>query len=98
MIRELVLAEPPWYRLARKMLVAVIGSSVLGCGVALIVLPGPAILVIPLGLAILAREFVWARLLLQRLRTLLGRLRAHTRRKILPSRESGGSHEVESRD
>jgi len=31
-----------------------------------IVLPGPAILVIPLGLAILATEFVWARKLLNK--------------------------------
>jgi hypothetical protein len=32
--------------------------------VALIVLPGPAFLVIPAGLAILATEFLWARRLL----------------------------------
>lgn len=30
-------------------------------GLALLVLPGPAFLVIPAGLAILATEFVWAR-------------------------------------
>jgi hypothetical protein len=30
----------------------------------MIVLPGPAIVVIPVGLAILATEFVWARKLL----------------------------------
>ena len=35
-------------------------------GVALIVLPGPAVLVIPLGFAILATEFPWARRLLDR--------------------------------
>ena len=34
-------------------------------GIALIVLPGPAFVVIPLGLAILAAEFVWARKLLR---------------------------------
>jgi Putative transmembrane protein (PGPGW) len=39
---------------------------VLLAGVALIVLPGPAVLVIPLGLAILATEFTWARKLLDR--------------------------------
>jgi tellurite resistance protein TerC len=41
---------------------------VLLIGIAMIVLPGPAILVIPLGLAILATEFVWARRLLKRLK------------------------------
>lgn len=56
------------FRGARKVLVAVIGLSVLAFGVALIVIPGPAILVIPLGLAILAPEFLWARKLLRQLK------------------------------
>lgn len=55
-------------RVARKFVVAVIGATVLAFGVALIVLPGPAFVVIPLGLAILATEFLWARRLLRRLR------------------------------
>ena len=55
-------------RFARKVAVAVIGSSVLAFGIALIVLPGPAFIVIPLGLAILATEFVWARRLLRRVK------------------------------
>jgi len=62
---------------ARKVAVAVLGFIVLAFGVALIVLPGPAVLVIPLGLAILATEFVWARRLLAPLRKLLRRLRKH---------------------
>jgi tellurite resistance protein TerC len=53
-------------RLARKIVVAVIGGTVLLLGLALIVLPGPAFVVIPLGLAILASEFLWARRLLRR--------------------------------
>lgn len=48
-------------RFARKVAVAVIGSTVLALGIALIVLPGPGFIVIPLGLAILATEFLWAR-------------------------------------
>ena len=39
---------------ARKPVVAVVGGTVLLIGIALLVLPGPAFLVIPLGLAILA--------------------------------------------
>jgi hypothetical protein len=35
-------------------------------GAAMLLLPGPAILVIPLGLALLATEFAWARRLLRR--------------------------------
>lgn len=55
-------------RFARKVAVAVIGTSVLAFGIALIVLPGPAFIVIPLGLAILATEFLWARRLLHLVR------------------------------
>jgi len=48
-------------RRIRKILVAIIGFTLLLIGVAMILLPGPAILVIPLGLAVLASEFVWAK-------------------------------------
>lgn len=56
---------------ARKLVVAVVGGSVVLVGIAMLVLPGPAILVIPLGLAILATEFLWARRWLKRARALL---------------------------
>jgi tellurite resistance protein TerC len=52
---------------ARRVIRIVIGFTVMGVGVAMIVLPGPAIVVIPVGLAILATEFVWAKKLLARL-------------------------------
>jgi len=48
----------------RKVAVFLFGSIVLLTGIALIVLPGPAFLVIPLGLGILATEFLWAKRLL----------------------------------
>lgn len=47
--------------LVRRVIVGVIGGTILFLGVAMIVLPGPAIIVIPVGLAVLATEFVWAR-------------------------------------
>jgi tellurite resistance protein TerC len=46
----------------------VIGATVLIGGVAMLVLPGPGLLVIVLALAILATEFAWARHLLKRVR------------------------------
>ena len=46
---------------AKRILVAVVGMTVLVLGIALVVLPGPAFLAIPAGLAILAVEFAWAR-------------------------------------
>ncbi len=57
-------------RQARRVIIAVIGFTVLLIGVALLVLPGPAFLVIPAGLAILAIEFAWARRWLQRIKHL----------------------------
>ncbi len=48
-------------RHAKRWITIIIGGSVLLLGIALLFLPGPAILVIPLGLAILAGELVWAR-------------------------------------
>ena len=51
-------------RAAKRIVTAVIGFTVLLLGAAMTVLPGPAIVVIPAGLAILATEFVWARKLL----------------------------------
>jgi uncharacterized protein (TIGR02611 family) len=50
----------------RRVAIAIAGFSVLILGVALLVvpIPGTSVVVIPLGLAILARQFRWARALL----------------------------------
>ncbi len=55
----------------KRLIVAVIGFSVLAAGIAMIVLPGPAFIVIPLGLFILATEFVWAKRFLQKMRGII---------------------------
>jgi tellurite resistance protein TerC len=55
-------------RTARRIAVAVVGASVTAIGVAMIVLPGPAFVVIPAGLAILALEFTWAQRWLERVK------------------------------
>jgi tellurite resistance protein TerC len=60
--------------------VAVAGGLVLIAGFAMIVLPGPAIVVIPLGLALLATEFPWAARLLRHLRAWTARMVARVRR------------------
>jgi uncharacterized protein (TIGR02611 family) len=57
----------------KRIAIFVIGSTVLAIGVALLVLPGPAFIVIPAGLAILAVEFAWARRWLRRMREMLQR-------------------------
>ena len=54
---------------AKRLIVIVLGFTVLLIGIAMIALPGPAFIVIPLGLAILASEFVWARRLLSKIKS-----------------------------
>jgi tellurite resistance protein TerC len=54
----------------KRIVLMVLGGTVLAIGVALIVLPGPAFMVIPAGLAILAIEFAWARRWLDKTRGL----------------------------
>jgi len=60
----------PNLRVAKRIVVAVIGGTVTLIGIALIVLPGPAFIVIPIGLSILATEFLWAKRWLQKAREL----------------------------
>jgi tellurite resistance protein TerC len=55
-------------RHAKRLVIFGLGFSVLLVGIAMIVLPGPAFIVIPAGLAILATEFVWARHLLKKIK------------------------------
>lgn len=64
----------PNLRIAKRIVVIVIGGTVTLIGVALLVLPGPAFIVIPVGLSILATEFLWARRLLKKARELATKL------------------------
>lgn len=72
--------------------IAPLGGSVLLVGLAMIVLPGPAIAVIPLALAILAVEFAWARRYLGHCRTACQRapvprrFKAWLRRRVMSAR------------
>lgn len=61
------------YKTARRIAVAVVGATVLLLGVVMLVTPGPAFVVIPLGLTILSIEFAWARNWLRRVRERLSR-------------------------
>ena len=56
------------YKLARRIVITVVGLTVLLLGAVMLVTPGPGLLVIPLGLAILCLEFAWARYWLSKLR------------------------------
>lgn len=49
-----------------RTLYTIVGFTVLIAGLLMLVLPGPALIVIPIGLALLSLEFVWAEGLLER--------------------------------
>jgi tellurite resistance protein TerC len=55
----------------KRVVVIIVGFTVLLVGVAMIALPGPAFIVIPLGLGILATELVWARRMLDKIKSKL---------------------------
>jgi hypothetical protein len=80
------------YRWARRIVVAVIGGTILLLGVAMVVLPGPAIVVIPVGLGILGLEFAWARHWLRKLRStatdVVNRVRGRPRVPAQPQPQS----------
>ena len=56
------------YKMARRIVITIVGVTVLIIGMIMIVTPGPALVLIPVGLAILSIEFAWARAWLKRLR------------------------------
>jgi len=59
----------------KRLVKIVAGLTVLVIGILMIVLPGPAVVVIPIGLMILATEFVWARTLMERFQERLKKMR-----------------------
>jgi len=56
------------YKWARRIVVSVVGGTVLLIGVVMTVTPGPAVIFIPAGLAILGAEYAWARYWLRRMK------------------------------
>ena len=67
------------YKLGRRIVIAVIGSTILLVGILMLAAPGPAIVVIPIGLAVLGLEFAWARRWLGTLRQTLSNQAAKVR-------------------
>lgn len=73
------------YKAARRVVIAVVGVTVLLLGIVMIVAPGPAIVLIPVGLAILGIEFAWARVWLKKLRAAISRKNAESRSEQVES-------------
>lgn len=68
-------------RWSRRIGIAIVGGLVLAVGIAMIVLPGPAFIVIPMGLGILSLEFERPRLWLAQVRARAAATSARLRRK-----------------
>jgi tellurite resistance protein TerC len=55
-------------RRLKLIITTVVGFTVIALGAAMLVLPGPGLVVIGLGLLILSAEFVWAKRALDRMK------------------------------
>ena len=75
------------YKAAKRIVIFAVGATVVIIGIVMIVTPGPAFVVIPLGLAILSIEFAWAR-----------RWLAHIRQRISAAAANGRARRAESRN
>jgi tellurite resistance protein TerC len=71
----------PFLRWGKRIAIAIVGGLVLLIGILMIVLPGPAFVVIPLGLGILSLEFERPRIWLIRLRRSMARLVSKSRQR-----------------
>ena len=80
---------PPTLRVVKRTIISVVGGTVLLIGIALLLLPGPAFIVIPIGLAILATEYAWARRWLRK-------AREYTSSFISKGSDEPSLHETES--
>ena len=66
----------------KRIIVTVVGGTILVFGFLLIFTPGPAVLVIPAGLAVLGTEYAWARRWMRKARLLAGKALAKTQEII----------------
>ena len=65
----------------RRVVVAIVGGVLLLVGIALLVLPGPGVIVILAGIAVLSLEFEWAERLVARIRAVVEPLLARIKRR-----------------
>ena len=68
------------YKAARRIVIGVVGATVVLIGIIMIVTPGPALVLIPVGLAILSIEFTWARVWLKRVRESISNRNSNNRK------------------
>ena len=65
----------------RRVVVAIVGGVLLLVGIALLVLPGPGVVVILAGIAVLSLEFEWAERLVTRIRAVIASVTSRWKRR-----------------
>jgi len=80
------------YKAARRIVIAVVGATILLLGVIMLVTPGPGLVFIPLGLAILSIEFAWARYWLKKVRETISRRTANSQGERAEARRDAANH------
>lgn len=66
----------------KKIFVATIGMTIFILGLALLVLPGPGIPIVIIGLVLLATQFLWARRLLNRVKKVGKNIKKQIKKKV----------------
>jgi uncharacterized protein (TIGR02611 family) len=82
------------FKLIKRIAVIVAGSVVLLAGILMLVLPGPAVVVIPLGVAILGTEIPAARRIMQRAKAWIDKRRKAFRTKRAAKRLKRALHSL----
>lgn len=85
------------YKQTRRLVILVVGLSLLLVGVLLIFLPGPAIVVIPLALIILSTEFLWAKHFLTNVKEKFGLIEKDIKKEISGDGKNN-SQEIKSKN
>jgi len=78
-----------------RLSVAALGFTVLAVGLVLLVTPGPGLLVIIAGLAILAHEFAWAAVALEKARARAAQARAAAMRRAPRRTQPPGTRSID---
>jgi uncharacterized protein (TIGR02611 family) len=73
-------------RSGKRVAVSVVGAALVAGGLVMMVTPGPGLLLIVAGLAVLATEYVWARTMLDRVKEKA----AQAKDKVTRRRRGGG--------
>lgn len=85
-------------RQARRVVILVMGSTLLMLGIVMIVAPGPGFLTVFFGLAILGLEYAWARVWLAKVREKVREMREDLERTVSRRRRGGAPRDPSAPD